>query len=180
MIYTGKGDDGTTGLYLGGRVAKNSAVIRATGAADEAQTAVGFARAAVRVSTTPQYDAVLIQIERNLWVLMAEINVEDKNRTKLEPGKSAVTQDMLDDLEENIKALDTEYDIPTDFIVPGQEEVSARLELARVAVRRAERECIEIAMPDSLVIPYLNRLSSYLWALARVFEKQALMSKEGK
>lgn len=180
ILYTGKGDDGTTGLYMGGRVSKTDPIIHATGAVDEAQAAIGFARAEIRNSNDATHDSELTDIERNLWILMAEINVDDGNRSKLEPGKSLVTQEMLDHLERLINGLSADHEIPNDFVIPGQDEISARLDLARVAVRRAERECVGVLPGNSLAIPYLNRLSSYLWVLSRVFEKQSLLSKEGK
>ena len=83
-IYTRKGDDGTTGLLYGGRVPKDSAVIEANGAVDEAQAALGVVRAAVERES--ELDVILVGLERDLYVLMAELATAPANRPKLKPG----------------------------------------------------------------------------------------------
>ena len=82
-IYTRKGDDGTTGLLYGGRVAKDSAVIRANGAVDEAQAALGVVRAAVEPGS--ELDELLVGLERDLYVLMAELATAPANRREAAP-----------------------------------------------------------------------------------------------
>ena len=166
-IYTKKGDDGTTGLFYGGRVRKDSELPRAYGTVDEAQAVLGLARSAARSAGSGEMDELLVPIMRDLWVLMAELATLPENRSKLTPGSTAVTQDMVDELERRIDDLDSSYEAPTEFVVPGEHPVAAWLDLARTVVRRAERHSLAAAEPPSLVVPYLNRLSDLLWTMAR-------------
>ena len=163
-VYTKKGDDGTTGLFYGGRVRKDSELPRAYGAVDEAQAVLGLARA---TAGPGEIDEMLVAIMRDLWVLMAELATLPENRSKLTPGASAVTQEMVDRLEASIDALDERFDPPTEFVVPGENAVAAWLDLGRTVVRRAERHALSAASSPSLVVPYLNRLSDLLWTMAR-------------
>ena len=101
-----------------------------------------------------------------------------ENRTKLEPGVTLVTTEMVTALELLIDDANTRFEAPAEFTVPGQTEVSARLDWARVIVRRAERASLAAHLPDSQVLPYLNRLSDLLWTLARWQEGQSLLSRE--
>jgi cob(I)alamin adenosyltransferase len=175
-IYTRKGDDGTTGLLYGGRVPKDSAVISANGAVDEAQAALGVARAAADPGS--ELDEILVIAERDLYVLMAELATAEDNRRKLKPGTSLVTAEMVDALEAHIDAVTVRFPPLTDFVIPGHDAVSAALDVARTVVRRAERQALGAAAGGSLVVPYLNRLSDLLWALARCQEHgESLLSK---
>jgi cob(I)alamin adenosyltransferase len=174
-LWTGKGDDGTTGLLYGGREAKDSARIAAVGAVDEAQAAIGVARA--EVASGDELDHVLVGVERDLWVLMAELATDEANRAKLTPGSSAVTSAMVDGLEATVTTVAERFALPSEFVVPGQDRVSALLDVARTVVRRAERTAVPVAGEGSLVIPYLNRLSSLLWTLARWVEGEPLPTK---
>jgi cob(I)alamin adenosyltransferase len=174
-IYTKTGDDGTTGLLYGGRVDKGSALPTAYGSVDEAQAAIGLARAAV---TDSELDGLLTTLCRDLYVAMAELATLPKNRTKLEPSVTLVTTEMVTALELLIDDANTRFEAPAEFTVPGQTEVSARLDWARVIVRRAERASLAAHLPDSQVLPYLNRLSDLLWTLARWQEGQSLLSRE--
>ena len=164
-IYTREGDDGTTGLFYGGRVPKDSALPRAYGAVDEAQSVIGLARVAAGKGS--EVDAICVPIMRDLWVLMAELATLPENRGKLEPGRSSVTSEMVDRLETTIDDLDTRFEPPTEFVVPGEHPVAAWLDFARTTVRRAERQAYSAAPPPSYVVPYLNRLSDLLWTMAR-------------
>lgn len=166
-IYTRKGDDGTTGLLYGGRVPKNSARPVAYGAVDEAQAALGVARAGCESGS--ELDKLLIGLEHDLWVMMAELATAPANRRKLTPGKNLMTAQMVTALETMIDEITTRFDQPTEFVVPGQDLVAAQLDVARCVVRRAERDAIAIPddPPDSQVVPYLNRLSDAVWTLAR-------------
>jgi cob(I)alamin adenosyltransferase len=176
-IYTRKGDNGTTGLLYGGRVAKDSAVIRANGAVDEAQASLGVARAGVEPGS--ELDLFLVGLERDLYVLMAELATAEANRPKLQPGTSLVTEEMVAALEEHIDALSTRFPPLTDFVVPGHDPVSAALDVARTVVRRAEREALGAAIDGSLVVRYLNRLSDLVWTMARWQEHgESLLSRQ--
>ena len=164
-IYTRTGDDGTTGLYHGGRVRKDSAAIEINGAVDEAQAAMGMARAEAEPDS--ELDRLLIGLERDLYVLMAEVATDPGRRSKLEPGKTLVTEEMVQALEAHIDDLIARFDLPADFAVPGGNRTSAALDLARTVVRRAERLVVSAPIADSRVGRYLNRLSDLLWAMAR-------------
>ena len=165
-IYTHKGDDGSTGLLYGGRVAKNSPAIEANGAVDEAQAVLGVARAEAPAGS--EVDELLLALERDLWVLMAEVATAPENRAKLEPGRSSVTDDMVQALEKRIDDLTARFEAPAQFVVPGQNRLSAALDVARTVVRRAERLVVGSPPgPGSQVGPYLNRLSDLLWTMAR-------------
>ena len=164
-IYTKRGDDGTTGLLFGGRVRKDSWRIELNGAVDEAQAAMGVARAESRRGS--EVDGRLVTLARDLYVLMAEVATEPKNRHKLVAGSTLVTPDMLTALEAGIDELLARFDMPSDFTIPGENRVAAALDLARTIVRRAERLAVAEPMEGSLVPVYLNRLSDLLWAMAR-------------
>ncbi len=163
-LYTGKGDDGTTGLLFGGRVPKDHARPEAYGTVDEAQAAIGLARAAARGG---EVDEVLVGVERDLYVLMAELATLPENQHKLTPGQSSVTDEQVAALGALTDDIGERFAFPTEFVVPGQNEVSARLDVARTVVRRAERAAVVVDVEGSHVVPYLNRLSSLLWTMAR-------------
>jgi cob(I)alamin adenosyltransferase len=146
-IYTRDGDDGTTGLYFGGRVAKSSDPVEVNGAVDEAQATLGWARSLSEPAS--RLHELLITIERDLW------------------DKSLVTSAMILRLEEQIDALSTEIEMPKEFVVPGENQLSAALDVARTVVRRAERIAVGYPLEDSMVVGYLNRLSDLVWTMAR-------------
>ena len=164
-LYTGKGDDGTTGLLFGGRVRKDDPAPEAYGAIDEAQAFVGLARA--EAERGGELDALLVAVERDLWVVMAELATAPDNRHKLTPGAQLVTRDMVLQLEQRTDDLGDRFEMPREFVVPGQNRIAALLDVARTVVRRAERRVMAVAAADSDVVPYLNRLSSLLWVMAR-------------
>ena len=167
-IYTRKGDDGTTGLYGGGRVPKDSVAPEAYGTVDEAQAALGLARA--MTAKGGELDEILVHLERDLWVLMAELATEHENAHKLVDGASRVTSEMVAALEERIDDLTARFEQPTEFVVPGETELAARLDVARTVIRRAERRSMGVAVDGSQVVPYLNRLSDLVWTLGRWVE----------
>jgi cob(I)alamin adenosyltransferase len=173
--YTGKGDDGTTGLLYGGRVAKDSALPMAYGAVDEAQAFIGVARA--QFPPGSEIDDVLVHVARDLWVLMAELATAPENRHKLTAGASKTNHEMLDALEAYVDTAESHFEVPKEFVVPGQNTGAAALDVARSVVRRAERHAVAAVGDDreSLALPYLNRLSSLLWALARWAEGDATL-----
>lgn len=175
-FYTRKGDDGTTGLYFGGRVRKDAEAPRAYGAVDELQAFVGLARA--EADKGDELDSLLLEVERHLYVLMAELATAPENWHKLVDGKSRATAEMVDFLERHTDDLSTRFEMPAGFVLPGENRVSALLEVARTVARRAERESVSVAGDDSHAVPYLNRLSSLLWAAARWQEGAYVPSKE--
>jgi cob(I)alamin adenosyltransferase len=167
-VYTRAGDDGTTGLYFGGRVAKSSEPIEVNGAVDEAQAAMGLAR--TWAEPGGDLDELLISLERDLWVLMAEVATLPANRHKLADGRSRVTPSMVARLEDEIDRLAADIDVPAEFLVPGENRQAAALDVARTVIRRAERIAVGYALEDSLVVAYLNRLSDLVWTMARSAE----------
>jgi cob(I)alamin adenosyltransferase len=175
-LYTGKGDDGTTGLLFGGRVAKDSAHPRATGEVDEAQAAIGVARALCE--RDGELDRALTQVCRDLWVLMAELATAPDNHHKLVEGQTRVSADMLAALEAMVDELGERFEAPAQFTVPGQTSLAAHLDLSRTVVRRAERAASAVVVPGSHALPYLNRLSSLLWVQARFVEGEHLLSRD--
>jgi cob(I)alamin adenosyltransferase len=172
-IYTRKGDDGTTGLLYGGRVAKDSAAPTAYGTVDETQACIGVARA----EAGPELADILLHLQRDLWVAMGELATEPGNRDKLQPGATLVTDEMVTHLEILIDGISERFDPPTEFVVPGQDRVGALLDVARTVTRRAERDALAAAAPGSAVVPYLNRLSDLLWTLARWQEGTSLRTR---
>ncbi len=164
-IYTRGGDDGTTGLYFGGRVAKSSDPIEVNGAVDEAQAMLGWARSLCEPQS--RLNDLLITLERDLWVLMAEVATLPANRHKLTADKTLVTNEMIERLEHEIDALSEEIEMPNEFVVPGENQLSAALDVARTVIRRAERIAVGYPLEDSSVIGYLNRLSDLAWTMAR-------------
>lgn len=174
-IYTRGGDDGTTGLLFGGRVPKNSPAPSACGDVDEAQAAIGVARAVVDPGS--ELHALLVSVQRDLWVLMAELATAVANRDKLRPGETLVTRTMVERLEARIDDMAARFDPPAEFVVPGQTSTAAFLDLARTVVRRAERGALAAAASGSHVVPYLNRLSDLLWTMARGQEGDALPAR---
>ena len=171
-IYTRRGDDGTTGLYFGGRLRKDAPAVDAYGTVDEAQSFLGLARA----EAGPGHDlqGLLVDLERELWVLMADLATDTANRHKLEEGRSLVTPAMVSALESRIDDLSARFDPPSDFVVPGESRLAALLDVARTVVRRAERLSLQVAAEESQVVPYLNRLSDLLWTMARSQEASLL------
>ncbi len=174
-IYTRKGDDGTTGLLYGGRVRKDAAAPTACGDVDEAQAALGMARATTAQGS--ELDGLLVGLERDLWVLMAEVATAPEHRDRLVAGSTLVTPEMVVALEPLIDDLTGRFDPPTEFVLPGQSPTAAVLDLARTVVRRAERSALAVATQGSSVVPYLNRLSDLLWTMARWQEGQALPAR---
>lgn len=170
-LWTGKGDDGTTGLYYGGRVAKDAAEPEAVGSVDEAQAAIGLARA--DAAPASPLHGLLTQLCADLYVVMAELATAPGNHDKLVAGRSRVTRDMVAAVEGETDRTAARFPPLTDFVVPGQDRLAALLDVARTLVRRAERRAVPVASPGSWVVPYLNRLSSLLWALARAEEAAA-------
>jgi len=167
-IYTKTGDDGTTGLLFGTRVPKDDLVTEAYGTTDEAVAALGLARA------TTDDDAMaadLLTLQRELFVVGADLATNPDERDRLEPETSLVTEQMVRRIEQRIDHLVSERPLPQVFIVPGTNTASAAIDLARAIVRRAERAVVALEHADRDVNPdvrrYLNRLSDLLFVLAR-------------
>ena len=182
-IYTRRGDDGTTGLLYGGRVDKSDPRTEAYGTTDEAVAALGMAR--VFIADSILADLVL-RLQRDLFVVGAELATATENHHKLTPGSTKVTAEMVDALEEAIDEYVARTNMPEEFIVPGESRGSAFLDYARTVVRRAERQTVAMDRAGLLagdagepqggdqggshVVRYLNRLADLVFVLARYEE----------
>lgn len=169
QVYTKTGDDGTTGLFYGGRLRKDDAQVEAYGTVDEAVSALGVARAE---ADSPELAALLARLQRELFVVGAELATDPDNRTKLADGATRVTSDMVAALEPLIDHELAARPLENRFVLPGGSRLGAALDVARVTVRRAERRAIS-ALADldpGQVVRYLNRLSDLLFVLARAAE----------
>ena len=174
-IYTRTGDDGTTGLFGGGRVSKSSLRVEAYGTVDEANATIGRARVWLRtwggsVAPAHEIDAVLAPIQSDLFTLGSELATPaDKDgklalRTKLiEDADCTRLETAIDAAEEGLAPLKS-------FVLPGGTAAAAELHVARCVVRRAERLVVALAAEESVrgpLVVYLNRLSDLLFTLAR-------------
>lgn len=172
-IYTKKGDDGTTGLLYGGRVGKDDARTEVYGTLDETVSALGIARAAGLV---PKIEEIVVRVQRDLFVVGAQLATSPENQAKLEHGVSKIDPSMTTRLESEIDALIAEHPLPQEFILPGETPGSAGLDLARSTIRRAERQAVRMdrqgLVPDPEILRYLNRLSDLLFVLARYEEAE--------
>ncbi|TKR34071.1 cob(I)yrinic acid a,c-diamide adenosyltransferase [Luteimonas gilva] len=161
-IYTRTGDDGSTGLGDGTRVAKDSARVTAYGTVDEANSAIGLLLAA---DIDEGVRELLTTVQHQLFDLGGELCI---------PGHAAIFDADIDALEQHLDRYNEPLPPLKDFILPGGGEAAARCHLARTVVRRAEREAVTLSHHDSVrpeAIRYLNRLSDLLFVLARVLAR---------
>ena len=172
-IYTRTGDRGDTGLFGGGRVAKNDPRVEAYGDVDELNAHLGLARA---IEMMPRIDEVLVPIQRDLFALGALLATPDHAKMHEQLAKARIDDDRVAQLERAIDQGEEELEPLRAFIVPGGTPKSAALHVARTVCRRAERRVIALAQTTelpSLVVIYLNRLSDLLFVLARVANRRA-------
>lgn len=167
-IYTRGGDDGTTGRFLGGRVSKADVLVDASGDVDEAVAVLGVARAA---TADPALADELLALQREMFVVGADLATNPAHRDRLEPGVSLVTAAMVERLEGAIDRLVEARPLRPVFLVPGSHPVEAAIDHARAVVRRAERHAVGAQEAGHVVNDdarrYLNRLSDLLFVLGR-------------
>lgn len=179
-IYTRKGDDGTTGLFFGGRIDKDSSGPVAFGDVDETGACIGLARAETEPGSV--LNAELLRLQRSLFIVGAELATAPDNHHKLVDGETRVTAAMVADLEQAIDQIEAERGMPEGFLVPGGNRLGAALDVARATARRAERNAVahlrKGGYEGSYVLAYLNRLADYLFMLARAAEETWTSSKE--
>ncbi len=177
-IYTKKGDKGTTGLYRGERVSKSSPQIEINGAVDEAQSFIGLARS--ELLDCEELNGILKHIEKDLWILMAEVATTKSAKVPPTPGVDQVNEIMVKAIEVLIDEFAAKFRLPKQFVVTGENRAAAQLDVARAVVRRAERIAVAYGeyVDDGYVIIYLNRLSDLLWTLARYVENGSLFVKD--
>lgn len=181
-IYTRKGDDGTTGLWYGGRVPKHSARPEAYGTIDEAGSALGLCRAACKPNSELYRD--ILWLQRQLFVVAAQLATAPEAAARLEPGVSRIEESAVAELEQLIDRYMGRVDLPPKFVIPGGSELSARLDLARTVLRRAERRVAALRalgeLDDATVLAFLNRASDLLWAMARFADEPEPQLFEGR
>jgi cob(I)alamin adenosyltransferase len=168
-IYTRTGDDGTTALGSGRRVAKYDLRVEAYGTLDEANATIGVARLHTR-GTDSGLDAMLARVQNDLFDLGADVCFPAE--TVDARGRLAVTDTQVDRLEAEIDALNRELEPLRSFVLPGGSEASSFLHLARTVSRRAERLMVELAAKEGEpvgpeALRYINRLSDFLFVAAR-------------
>ena len=161
-IYTRTGDDGTTGLGDGTRVAKDSARVNAYGTVDEANSTIGLLLA---TEVPADIRELLTRVQHQLFDLGGELCI---------PGHSAIFDADIQRLEDQLDGFNADLPPLKDFILPGGGMAAAQCHLARTICRRAERESVTLSHHDAVrpeAIRYLNRLSDLLFVLARVLAR---------
>jgi cob(I)alamin adenosyltransferase len=174
-VATGRGDDGTTGLLYGGRVPKDDPLTEAYGTVDEAVAALGVARSALGRAGLLDLADLVLRYQRELFVVGAELATNPERRDRLADGVTRVSEEMLIAVEAELASREAQIEMPREFVVPGETESSAALEVARTVIRRAERRVVSLQR-DSLIesqwlVPYINRVADLLWVLARAAEQ---------
>ncbi len=163
-IYTRTGDQGTTGLGDGSRVAKDSAHVEAVGSVDECNSAIGVLRSTLQ---HVQVDACLEKIQHQLFDLGGELCM---------PGQKLVHAEQVHWLEQQLDGFNDTLPPLQEFILPNGPPAVAHAHLARTICRRAERRLWTLHRQQPLrapVLQYLNRLSDLLFVIARVLARQA-------
>lgn len=162
-IYTKTGDRGTTSLFGGKRVDKNSLRIEAYGCVDELNSLIGTI-----VASKPPADVLkkLLRIQEELFVLGADLSSPTDVKVKI----PRITKSYVTRLEKEIDALDKNLPALRNFILPGGGKIGSKLHLARTVARRAERTIVELSQAEKInqnCLIYINRLSDWLFVLAR-------------
>jgi cob(I)alamin adenosyltransferase len=171
-IYTRTGDDGTTALGSGARVAKHAQRIAAYGSVDETNAAVGTARQHLGggAATHSELDAMLARIQNDLFDLGADLCAPEEPTPKRE--RLRVTEAQVLRLEEEIDRMNAQLSPLRSFVLPGGSPAAAALHVARTVCRRAEREIVALAdrpgeHVSRPVLKYINRLSDLLFVASR-------------
>lgn len=169
-IYTKKGDDGSTSLWYGGRVPKHHGRTEAYGALDEACSQLGLARSLCDGSQA-ELAADILRLQDDLFIAGAELATAPEAAERLEDGISRTTEEMVVELERLIDRYMSEVELPPKFVIPGGNQLSAQLDVARTVVRRAERRISALGAEGELasetVIHFVNRASDLVYAMAR-------------
>lgn len=166
-IYTKTGDSGETSLFSGGRVSKSGLRIKAYGSTDELNSFIGLLTAS---DINIAHKKILLQIQNKIYNIGSILAVKGETTfsvPKIKPEDIELLENEIDHLNKELPPL-------KDFIIPGGNIVTAQCHVCRSVCRRAEREVVELASSekiDILVIQYLNRLSDYLFVLARKISK---------
>ena len=173
-IVTKTGDAGETGLLYGGRVSKDDLHTEAYGSLDEAISALGLARS---LDVDGDRAARVVELQRQLFVVGAELATGPGHRAELERHFNVVTTEMVDSLHAWVMQLEHDVRLPEGFVIPGGSPAGAAYDVARTLVRRAERRAVSLQRAGELenreVLRYLNRCSDLLFMLARQAEQGA-------
>ncbi|NDJ62510.1 MAG: cob(I)yrinic acid a,c-diamide adenosyltransferase [Chloroflexi bacterium] len=169
-IYTKTGDAGETSLFAGGRVRKSDIRVEAYGTADELNSFIGLARAYPLPDPAPEW---LEQIQNDLFTVGADLATPNDAKVdwlvRLDAAAATRLETAIDSMDGQLTPLKT-------FILPGGTPAAATLHIARTVCRRCERICVDLAAEQSVnvhVLTYLNRLSDFLFTLARWVNQQA-------
>ncbi|HWB70352.1 MAG TPA: cob(I)yrinic acid a,c-diamide adenosyltransferase [Solirubrobacterales bacterium] len=169
-IYTKKGDDGSTSLWYGGRVPKHHGRTSAYGALDEACSQLGVARA-LCAPEQAGLAADILRLQDDLFIAGAELATAPQAADRLEDGVSRTTEEMVAELERRIDHYMGQVELPAQFVIPGGNQLSAQLDVARTTIRRAERQISALKESGELlgetILHFVNRASDYAYALAR-------------
>ena len=172
-IYTRTGDEGTTGLFGGGRVRKDDPRVAAYGDVDELNSVLGWVRATPPVGFM---DEAFEAIQRDLFAIGGHLATPDPEKVRAALARAELSSDRVASFERLIDAADDELPPLTAFVLPGGTAKAAALHVARTTCRRAERSVVrlagETAVPE-LFLVYLNRLSDLLFTLARLANHRA-------
>jgi cob(I)alamin adenosyltransferase len=183
-IYTRKGDDGTTSLWYGGRVPKHHGRTEAYGALDEASSQLGVARALCVTEGAEELAADILRLQDDIFVAGAELATAPEAAERLEDGISRTSAEMVEWVEERIDRYMGEVDLPPQFVIPGGNQLSAQLDVARTTIRRAERHISALAEAGELaggtVIEFVNRASDLAFAMARFADVDDPVLFEGR
>ena|SRR6266851_3923416 len=167
-VTTGTGDTGYTGLLGEQRVPKYDPRPETFGTVDEATSALGLARA---LTSNPRAKEIIYTIQQELYLLMGELATPPEHYEKM---GLRMTPEQVKGLEQIEEALKQEVEIPNKFIIPGDTQDGAALDLARTIIRRAERMAVRLlhegVIANGEVVRYLNRLSDLVFILARYIE----------
>ena len=169
-IYTRKGDDGTTSLWYGGRVAKSDPRTEAYGALDEAASALGVARSLCGPDDA-ELAADILRLQDDLFIAGAELATAPEAAERLVDGVSRVTPEIAAELERLIDSYMDRVELPPKFVIPGGTQLSAQLDLGRAILRRAERRAVLLDGGEGVLsadlLRFLNRASDAAYAMAR-------------
>ena len=159
-VTTKSGDKGKTSLGNGERVSKSHLIINLLGDIDELNSQIG---SAISSSNSSLISSELQSIQQDLFNLGGEISIFNSGTILINDDKVKFLEERIEDLNQTLKPL-------KEFIMPGGDEFCSRIHLARAVCRRAERSCasvLDLVKEKNIWLPYLNRLSDYLFVLAR-------------
>lgn len=182
-IYTRKGDDGSTSLWYGGRVPKHHGRTEAYGSLDEACSELGVARALCGPDQA-ELAADILRLQDDIFIAGAELATAPEAADRLEDGISRTTEEMVAELEGRIDHYMDRVELPPQFVIPGGNQLSAQLDVARTTIRRAERHITALNEAGELiaetVIHFVNRASDLAFAMARFADVEDPVLFEGR